>query len=135
MLPSFLEPTETYHLYSPVTEERYQEVEAARDTDNFLNNATEDINQEVEVERVSNNSMNNDTEERNQVVEVWDDSAETSADIDNVMEVSINSQDGNILNILHLDPLLDLLNKKYSPFQSNVGVLNSEGKRIKKIGN
>ena len=86
----------------------------------------------MEVRTVADNSINNETEHRNQELEVRVDLVESIIDIDNLMEVRIYPQDGNRLNILHFNLLLDLIKKKSSPFQSNGDVLTLEGKRVKK---
>ena len=119
-----------------VTEERYQEMESERDIDdfspeNFMNNAIEDRNEEMEVEPVVDNSINNETVQISQNVDVPVQLEENSEEIDNGMEVSIETEEGSGVNLTHLDPLLGLLNKKTSPFANNVGVLTPERKRLK----
>ena len=96
-----------------------------------MTNPFEDRNEDMEVEPAVDEFSNNETAQSTQNVEVPVQLVENIEEIDNGMEVSIETEEGNVVNLTHFDPLLDLLNKKTSPFANNVCVLTPERKRLK----
>ena len=121
------------NIMNNVTEDRNQEVGVDCDSDNSMSNAIEETNEVMEVEPVVDGSTNNETAHTTQNVEVPVQLVDNIEEIVNGMEVSIETEEGNVVNLTHFDPLLDLLNKKTSPFANNEGELTPEKKKFKKM--